>query len=299
MALIPSSLEQVRRQVASLSNSASWQSLTTASITSGLATLTFGGNEQPFTSTAIDKNKTVVIRGAGSGGADLITAVLSVTNSTTATVTDNASATVSNALCALGGDYDDDRHSLVEIDECIFEADDTIVLAIQETLDHWARLDYVQLSGSITSGAKLPSHTNVIGEPLIQNSSGKAYLPATRADLKAIQRYNENTGTPPFSVYGASSPTTANSPLAGYFHIDPDGYIYYTGLDCKVRYFQLTRTATALQSPQVYQSAIVAGAMARLLLKDGNDVTAAGGWGKFWQDGLSAVRMGAMQSMSA
>lgn len=299
MALVVADIAQVRRQIASLSNSASWLSLTTASITSGAATLTFTGNETPFVSTAVDAGKQVVIRGAGASGADLYTTISAVTNTTTATTVANAGTTVANALCAFGGDTDDDRHSIQEIDECMFEADEQIVLAILESLNHWARADYLVLSASIVHAAQLPSHVGLPAEILISNASGEAYLPGTWADLKAIQRYRANSGTAPNNVYGSTASTAAASPLAGYYNLDPDNYLFYTGFDAKARLLQFTRSLTALQSPNVYQGTAIAGGLRLLEIKDGDDPVNSSAWAKFWLDGLASVRMGVMQSIQA
>lgn len=299
MALVVSDLAQVRRQVASLSNSASWLSITTAGITASAATLTTQATEAFFTSTAIDGGKIVVIRGAGAAGADLYTTISAVTNPTTATVANNASTTVSGALAALGGKTDDDRHTFVEQDECIFEADEEFVTAIIETLGHWARADFLVLSSTIANAAQLPSHIGNISEILIQNASGDAFLPGTVADLRAIQRYNANTGSGNFTVYGLTAPTAANSPLAGYFAVDADNYLFFTGFAAKARLYQYTRSTTALQSPIQYQGGVISRAMMKLLLKDGDDPMSAGAWAKFGQDSLASARMGIMQSFAA
>jgi hypothetical protein len=306
VALVVASLPECRRQVASLSNSATWASLTTASITASAATLTFAGDEEPFVSTAEDKGKQIVIRGAGVDGADLYTSILSVATPTTATVTDNAATTVSNALCAFGGDVDDDRHSIVEIDENIYGADEEFVTAIVETLWHWARADYLVLSGSIAHGTQLPSHIGTVSEILISKASGEAYVTGIKptpsdpmASLEMINRWRANSGVAPNNVYGSTSHTQSGSPLSGYYGIDADGYVFYTGADAKARLYQYTRSLTALRSPQVYQSGIIAKALSTLLIKDGDDPSSAVAWAKFAQDSMAAVRLGAQRLEAA
>lgn len=296
MALIVSDITQVRRQLASLANAATWLSLTTAGITASANALTTQANEPVFTSTAVDAGKQIVIRGAGTGGADLYTKIATVVTAISATTVDNAVTTVANALAAFGGDVDDDRHTIQEMDEAMFESDQDFVAAIIETLGHWARADYLAISGSIASGAQLPSHIGSIAEILIQNSSLAAYLPGTIADLKAIQRWNANTGTAPNNVYGSTAPTAAGSPLAGYYNVDPDNYLWYTGSDAKARLYQYTRSLIALLSPIQYQGGVVNRSMMKLTLKDGDDPVAASAWAKFAQDDMALVRMGAQQA---
>jgi hypothetical protein len=300
MALIVADITQCRRQIASLSNSSSWLSLTTASVSTGSPTaLTTQASEPVFTSTAVDKGKQIVIRGAGASGADLYTTISAVGSSTSATTADSAQTTVSNALAALGGDYDDDRHSLVEIDEAMFESDEEFVTAIIETPGHWARADFLVLSSIIPYGTQLPSHIGNVSRILIQNSSGDTFLPGEVADIKAIQRWNANTGTGNFTAYGLTSPTAANSPLAGYYAIDEDNYVYFTGYAAKARLYQYIRSLLALQSPFQYQGGVIARSMMKLTLKDGDDVQASAAWGKFGQDSLAAVRLGVMQTFAA
>lgn len=295
MSIITASLPTVLQQVASLSNSSTWFSFN-ATIPSSSTLLTALYGDQPFQSTANDAGKAVVIRAAGAAGADLITTIATVSSVTVANVNDTSSFARTGAICAMGGNYNDDRHAYPEIIEAIFEADEQLMTAIAETKDHWARADILTLSGSISNAAQVPSRTSVVGDVLVKNSSSDAYLPATLADLKAIQRYNANTGTAPLDVYGSTAPTAAGSPLAGYYCIDPDGILFYTGTDAKIRVFQYNRT-TLLQSPSVYQNVIVYGALRALCAKDGDDPSSAAAWGKFWLDGISAVRLGAMNSL--
>jgi hypothetical protein len=68
-------------------------------ITSGDATLTSASN--PFTSA--DVGSTVIVRGAGSAGADLVTTVASYTNAGSVELTANASTTVTGAKVCIDG----------------------------------------------------------------------------------------------------------------------------------------------------------------------------------------------------
>lgn len=68
-------------------------SITNAAITSGSAALTSASN--PFT--AADAGRPIIVRGAGAGGADLVTTILSYTSAGAVTLAANAGTTVSGA----------------------------------------------------------------------------------------------------------------------------------------------------------------------------------------------------------
>lgn len=293
MALVPIDISVARRTLASLSNSAGWISLQTANITTGTGTLTFGGDEAPFVSTAQNKGQPVVIRGAGAAGTDYYGLISAVTNSTTATVTPNASTTVLGVECAYAGKINDDRHSIQEIDEIMFESDEMIYNAIAETPGHWAQADIAVLSGSISSGAAIPTHVGNIVDVLIQKVTAAAYLPGVRwRCIPDINNWNANTGTAPLNAFGTLGPSAAGSALSGYWETDSNNYLFYTGSDAKCRLFTYIRSALALQSPAIYTSKLINIGMARLQLKDGDDPQAASVWGKFAEADMMIIRAG-------
>lgn len=296
MALIPIDISVARRTLASLSNSAGWISLQTAGITASAGTLTFTGDEAPFVSTAQNKGQPIIIRGAGVAGADYYGVISAVTNPTTATVTPNASTTVSGVECAFAGKINDDRHTIQEIDEIMFESDEMIYNAIAETPGHWAQPDLVVLSSSVSNAAAIPTHVGNIVEVLIQKVTAAAYLPAVRWPcIPDINNWNANTGTAPNNIFGTLAPNAAGSALSGYWEIDSNGYLFYTGQDAKIRLFTYIRSAVALQSPGIYTSKLINVGMARLQLKDGDDPQAASVWGKFAESDMGMIRAGVSQ----
>jgi hypothetical protein len=130
---------------------------------------------------------------------------------------------------------DDARRNLFEIVETVLEADDEVVLAIKETVGHWARADYMDLSASITHGGEIPAHQGEIGKVLIQRSTGQPYLaPRGRRTAAEIERIRANTGTYPNNAYGSTAHTAAGSPLSGLYDLSEEQLLFYTGLDAKV-----------------------------------------------------------------
>lgn len=287
MAYIPAPISNVLQRVTSLVNAAEWISFNASTTVSTTLTSLYGS--QPFTNTTRDAGKILVVKGAGAAGIDLVTTVATVSNVNVAVMAAAAAAVIASTPVAMGGAFNDDRHTYQEIIEAIFEADQRVCLTIAETMGHWARPDLLILSGSIASGSPIPSHTSVPAEVLVQKVTAGAYLPGARADLQDIANWNANTGTAPNDVYGTLGPAAAGSALSGYCNVDNDGYLYYTGADAKIRLFQYTRT-TALQAPNVYEDAVVSGALSTLYLKDGEDVTAANTWGQMYQMTLAAIK---------
>lgn len=139
---------------------------------------------------------------------------------------------------------DDARRNLFELVEAILEADDEVLLAIKETIGHWARGDFLQLSGSITHASTIPTHQGEIGRILIRRSATEDYLPARgRRPAQEIERYRANTGAYPNNAYGATRHTTLGSPLAGFYDVSEEQLLFYAGEDAKIELINTSRQA--------------------------------------------------------
>jgi hypothetical protein len=162
----------------------------------------------------------------------------------------NASATAGQYSFLLN----DSRRSLWEFVEAALEADEEIVTAIDETVGHWARPDYLAESDEIAHGSEIPTHVGEVGKVLIQRAAGEDFLPARgKRSAAEIERYRANTGTYPNDVYGKTVHTAAGSPLAGYYDISEEDVLFYTGLSAKVR------LANYVRSLRVTLDAVTAG----------------------------------------
>ncbi len=166
----------------------------------------------------------------------------------------------------------DDRFTAGLIDEAIFSADEQVVLAILETVGHFARPDYLAASSSLTHGAEIPAHVGSLGQVLIDG------VPGVEAPAEAIVRYRENDS----ASYGTGSG------LTGMFHISEEDVIYFTGTAATVRIASYTRSA-ALQSPGIYTGAVVCGAVA-MLLKEGGNAERAAYYGQLFSSHLQMIR---------
>jgi hypothetical protein len=170
----------------------------------------------------------------------------------------------------------DDAFDNATIEEAAFQGDEQVVVAVASTVRHFARTDLLALSADIPHGSKLPSHVGHAGDVLIKRwTSDAEYRRGTPATVTQIERYRANTGTAPMNVYGKLPHDAPNSALAGYYHVSEESFLYYTGASAKVYLVTYARTS-ALQSPAVYTSAVVAYALGFLFQKEGKDPQAAG-----------------------
>lgn len=207
------------------------------------------------------------------------------------TVTKQVLSTL-NASSAWAATSDDDKFVTAEVTEAVLEADEQVYLAICETSGHWARVEIMAASTDLTvQGQEIPSHIGDIGEVTITHVSGDSSNKlANPMDRKEIEIYQRDTDSILNAAHAASGTL-----VAGYY--DPkalmDGIAYFTGYAMQVRIATYTRTALC-QSPEVYASAIVAGALSTLFTKDGLETELAKYYSMEFDKRLAAIRRDAM-----
>ena len=186
----------------------------------------------------------------------------------------------------------DDKFTDNEIQESIFQADEQVFTAIAETPGHYYRVDLMSASADITAqGGEIPSHIGPIGEVTIRYvSTDTDYKPANPMNRKEIEIYQRDTDS-----YLNAAHNSTGTLVAGYY--DPqalaDGVAFFTGYAMRARIAVYNRGAV-LQSPEVYASAICAGALAWLFTKDGFDPQIGNYYAGEFDKRLNAIRQNAM-----
>lgn len=186
----------------------------------------------------------------------------------------------------------DDRYTLGEIKESIFEADVDVRRAAYLTPDHWMRTNNLTNSSDLTTyPSPVPAHIGELGPAEIKVASvDTSYIPAEPAPRQFIQELRSNSS----SVFGSAAHNTTNSPLGGFYEV-MDGLVWFTGYSIRFRIATLTidRAGPSLGSDEAYTGAIVAGALARLFSKEGASEWAATFYQKQFEGYLSQIQSGA------
>lgn len=271
------SFNTVRHLVLSLLNGAGWTTVLDANISSATAALTTTASV--FAST--DVGKTVYILGAGSAGATLSTLITAYTSPTQVTLGANAGTNVFSAVASFGGDMDDDRRNVLELDETISTIDLEVTRTILETPSHPRWTNYTR-SGPVTvatSGLPLVDHMGPLLK-VTRTRTDNATVPAELVPYKVLAGWSRNNGT--------QYPSTLKE---DFYAIEEDHIYFSGGGTVEYSYFNITKSGT-LQSPDDFTVTIVRGALGVLLAKEGDSVEAAGYYQRMYREDLGAIRGG-------
>jgi hypothetical protein len=159
----------------------------------------------------------------------------------------------------------DDRRSDTEIDKAVLAADARVCVARASTLGDGYRSLFLNDSGSIVHGAKIPDHLGPIEQVVIQHVSGGTFKAGKfdeHLELADIENWRENVG----GIYGINHDASGSS-ISG-FYIEHGSQLFYTGSDAKCLIANVTRTS-ACQAPEVDED-IVFGIALGNLLKEGD-----------------------------
>lgn len=257
-------------QVIRMLNAAKYTNIITVSTTATSGTVT-AGSGTPWTST--DVGKSIAIAGAGTGGTIYTGTITAFSSSTSITVSPVVVTTVVNAGCSFGGQMDDDRRTLQEIQEAVYEADESVIRVGLATPNWFALADLLTLSSSITTNTQLPTHVGSVFQVYIKTASADtAYEVGIKTDPYTVRRYKNAIAT---TIYGDVSDTTAGSLLAKYYAIDENNVLTYTGFDAKIYDLNYSRSS-ALKSPLICTDMVCNAAWDCLFAKEGDDTNTAG-----------------------
>jgi hypothetical protein len=148
--------------------------------------------------------------------------------------------------------------------EAIFESDEAVVLAILETEGHWARPDFTADSSALAYLDEIPTHIGSTGDVKIVVSNGGVTVPGRPATVEEIFEWRTNLN----NAFGSLAHNAVGNAIAGYYSIK-DNIAHFTGYTLTLKLATFTRTA-ACQSPNIYQNAVVVGALATLFPKEGS-----------------------------
>lgn len=158
---------------------------------------------------------------------------------------------------------DDPRRSAEEIAASGQAADDEVCTLICSSEGSGHRPLFLSDSADLTHGATLPDRIGPIAQVRIKHVSADSDYKAGKFDcnlsLADIERWRANVG----SIYGAAH-DAANSSLSGYYMVLGDE-IYFTGYRARAKVATFTRSAGTMQSPQVYEDAVLAIAITNLV----------------------------------
>lgn len=159
--------------------------------------------------------------------------------------------------------------STQEITDAALEADSLIVETIIGTAGHPYASQFMVESPDIATGGLIPAHTGVQG--IVRVDGVVARLAGSQAEISEI----------------LANPTLY--PNASKWYVINGNNIVHTGAVAKVTYPVFTPGTTVCQSPNVYESAVVAGAIS-LLAKDGSVTPELyGAMGQFFQRCLQMI----------
>lgn len=159
--------------------------------------------------------------------------------------------------------------STQEITDAALEADAMVVETIIGTAGHPYASQFMTVSANIVSGGLIPAHTGVQG--IVRVDGVVARLAGSEAEIAEI----------------IANP--ALYPNASKWYVINGSNIVHTGTNATVTYPVFNPSTTACQSPSVYESAVVAGAIS-LLAKDGAVTPELyGAMGQFFQTCLRMI----------
>jgi hypothetical protein len=189
------------------------------------------------------------------------------------TSTGKEAADLLNALDASANTYnDDDWNPQGKIEETALDVDGVIAALICETEGHGRRESFKSTS-SVAHGAMVPSHLGDISVAI----GGKAA--ERKKSVQWIERRRTNAAS--FTLIKPA------------YVLDENNVLWHTGAgSASVTYFNYARGA-ALQSPDEYRPAIVAGIVSIRLGKDGEKTGAASYYNGLFQSYLQMIAAGA------
>lgn len=176
-----------------------------------------------------------------------------------------------------------------EILDAILFADGEICHAIIRTPGHPFTNAFKQTSASLVNADTLPTFSGRILDVTHCATTNGTFLPAIKASSREeVLEMRDHFGT--FHSGDADPVLTEATHILPFYFIE-DATVYFVDAFGRVTYTDYTRTATT-QAPEAYASAVVAGAVARLL-KDGGDDNAAQYYGQMYSSYLQDIRGGA------
>ena len=190
-----------------------------------------------------------------------------------------------NASSAYATTSDDDAHPLAEITEAILEADAEVCRTIIETPGNGLRRGFITFTSLVPAagelGVTMPTNLGPISGIEITKTGG-GVTPGRPAPLTLLQMWKANSS----STFGATLDNRE-----GYYDIVGDR-LYFLGASAKVFHCAFTKGG-ACQSPDCYYPTVVALALAQLLAKEGDDLTAAAHFQNLAAIGLNSISIGA------
>lgn len=169
-----------------------------------------------------------------------------------------------------------------------------VAICMSEQSPHRGR--YMDYSGELNHGDKIPDRYGPIGEVLIKVASSGDFESAIEADsLEQINQWRKNAG----NAFGALAHTAAGSPLGGYFFIDRKGRIRFTGTKAKVEICAIDISGEAvdppvLGAPDGFEDVIFAGSVGDLPIL-GDDYSQAHHHREYFAQMMSLIQAGAFE----
>jgi hypothetical protein len=265
----------VRKLCLSLLNAAGYTNVSDASITGSTGNLTTVANA--FAST--DVGKAVYIQGAGTGGGVYSGVISGYTSATAVTVTPVAPTTAASVNASFGGDVDDDRRNLAEMDEAILSIDLDVCRAILDTPNHSRIGSFTSVTTTgVASGTILVGHVGTIRR-IYRIRTDAVTTPASIVPFRTMAQWMRNAG---------SQFSTAN--VKENFVAIESGAIWFAG-GGSVSYDSVALAKTTVcQAPDEYLPTIVRGVMAMLLPKEGDSPSAV--YQQGYMSDLASIRQG-------
>lgn len=251
--------------VGGLLNTAEWDSVDDASITSTSTTAT----SATAAFTQADVGKYFSIAGGAGSGKPLIGYIATVTNATTVELSVAAGATLTLARLQYGGKTDDPRHPLWKITQAVLQKDIEVCHAILKTPNH-PRIN------SFTFSANSQRAQTGTGLPVVSHSGNLLMVEIKHTDASwRVGKMLPPELLPKLLTWLNNRSSLFTAASEGYY-IVYNGQLYFTGTYIRETYADLSITPNACQAPQEYSGLVSLLAAADLFTTEGDDVSAAG-----------------------
>jgi hypothetical protein len=150
-----------------------------------------------------------------------------------------------------------------QVKEAILASDEEVYLAIAETEGHWARPSLMDWSALLDHLDEIPDHIGSTGDVQILPWVGGTYVGGKQASVQEIELWRRNDN----NAFGSLAHNGSGNSLGGRCTIR-DGVIHLTGYRAAVKIIPpFARSSSACQSPNIYQTAVWVGALAKTFPK--------------------------------
>lgn len=183
---------------------------------------------------------------------------------------------------------DQQEYDPTEVRDTILSIDAMVCLAILETLGHPYRSQFTSFSAVLNHMDEIPAHVGVTGMPRFKIVLGDlVWVDGVEVrSIDQIKLWRENYN----NIFQSMAHDAVGSKIGGRYAIKGQ-QVFFTGAQMSVEIptFTQDRATFLCQSPENYESTVVAGTVASLL-KDGADPQMHGYYNQRFQSDMAAIR---------